>query len=78
MELKSVKNVTLSNFNTQTNIFFSGSLELPIAANVQCYNAQTRTWFDSLDECLSYSNNLTVYYDRNPNEGGKVRVVVAN
>ena len=78
VELKSVKNVSLSNFNTQTNIFFSGSLELPIAANVQCYNAQTKTWFNSLDECLSYSNNLTVYYDRNPNEGGKVRVVVAN
>ena len=78
LELKSVKNVSLTNFNTQTNVFFSGSLELPISDNVQCYNAETKTWFSSLAECLSYSNDLTVYYDRNPNEGGKVRVVVAN
>lgn len=84
--LRAVENVSLANFNLQTNRFFSGSLELPIAKDVQCYNAQTKTWFGNADTtpeedlaaCLAYSNNLTVYYDRDPNQGGKVRIIVAN
>lgn len=87
--LKSVPNkVTPSNFNLNTGIFFSGSIQLPISDEVQCYNAQTRTWFgagsetatamDNLRACLAYSSNLTVWYDRDPGQGGKVRVVVAN
>lgn len=87
--LKSVPNkVTPSNFNLNTGIFFSGSIQLPISDEVQCYNAQTKTWFgagsetatamDNLRACLAYSSNLTVWYDRDPGQGGKVRVVVAN
>lgn len=86
--LKSVEKVSQANFNMDTMLFFSGSIELPIADEVQCYNAQTKTWFGANDEdatpmdnlraCLSYSSNLTVYYDRDPGQGGKVRVVVAN
>jgi len=88
--LKSVTKVTPANFNMSTGIFFSGSVELPIWDEVQCYNAQTKTWFDvsekdkpaspmdNLNACLAYSNDLTVYYDRDPAQGGKVRIVVAN
>lgn len=87
--LKSVENkVSPSNFNLSTGIFFSRSIELPISDNVQCYNARTKTWFgadtpdrtpmENLNACLSYSSNLTVWYDRDPGQGGKVRVVVAN
>ena len=84
--LKSVEKVTPANFNLSTGLFFSGSVELPIWEDgVQCYNAQTRTWFtsgkepmDNLNACLAYSSNLTVYYDRDPAQGGKVRIVVAN
>ena len=102
--LKSVEKVSPSNFNLTTGLFFSGSIELPISDDVQCYNAQTKKWFgasstqgsasgetssgetvsggtsslDNLRACLSYSSNLTVYYDRDPGQGGKVRVVVAN
>lgn len=87
--LKSVANkVSPNNFNLTTGRFFSGSIELPISDEVQCYNAQTKTWFgagnadrtpmENLNACLSYSSNLTVYYDRDPGQGGKVRVVVAN
>ena len=87
--LKSVANkVSPNNFNLTTGRFFSGSIELPISDEVQCYNAQTKTWFgagntdrtpmENLNACLAYSSNLTVYYDRDPGQGGKVRVVVAN
>lgn len=83
--LKSVEKVAPSNFNLGTEHFFSGSVELPIADGVQCYNAQTKDWFksggnamDNLRACLAYSNSLTVYYDRDPGQGGKVRIVVAN
>lgn len=86
--LKSVAKVSPSNFNLTTGIFFSGSIQLPISSEVQCYNAQTKTWFgagdekatpmDNLRACLAYSSSLTVWYDRDPAQGGKVRVVVAN
>lgn len=51
----------------------------PLAANIDacCYNAVSETWFGSLDEILAYSSQLTVYYDRLPDQGGKVRMVVA-
>ena len=86
--LKSVAKVSPSNFNLTTGIFFSGSIQLPISNEVQCYNAQTKTWFgagdekatpmDNLRDCLAYSSSLTVWYDRDPAQGGKVRVVVAS
>lgn len=86
--LKSVEKVSPRNFNLTTNTFFSRSIELPISNDVQCYNTQTKTWFgegdekatpmENLNACLAYSSNLTVYYDRDPAQGGKVRVVVAN
>lgn len=86
--LKSIENASPYNFNQTTGIFFLKSTQLPIAENVQCYNAQTKTWFgagdedatgmDNLRACLAYSSNLTVWYDRDPAQGGKVRVVVAN
>lgn len=86
--LKSVAKVSPSNFNLTTGIFFSGSIQLPISSEVQCYNAQTKAWFgagdekatpmDNLRACLAYSSSLTVWYDRDPAQGGKVRVVVAN
>lgn len=52
-------------------------LVIPIAADVVCYNGATKQPFASLDEARAYSSTLTIYYDRAPEEGGKVRVVVA-
>ncbi len=50
----------------------------PLAANIDdcCYNAKSKTWFSSLNEALAYTNALTVYFDRSPAQGGKVRLVV--
>lgn len=53
-------------------------VDWPLAADIDsgCYNAKSETWFKSLDACLSYSSTLTVYCDRSPSQGGKVRLVV--
>lgn len=50
----------------------------PLASAIDscCYNAKSETWFASLDAALAYSATLTVYCDRSPSEGGKVRLVV--
>lgn len=54
----------------------AGGMTLPIAGNVACYNKTTKKWFDSLNDARAYSDSLTVYYDKAPQEGGKVRLVV--
>ena len=88
--LMSVSGASMINFNLNSQRFVYGALDLPIADDVQCYNTRTGTWFgaygsydgatpmDRLYTCLAYSTSVTVYYDRSPSDGGKVRVVAAN
>ena len=54
-----------------------GSRSVRVSDRVQCYNEATDVWFDSLDEARAYSDHLTVYYDRSPEQGGQIRIVVA-
>lgn len=54
----------------------TSDMVLPIPANVGCYNPATETWFASLEEARAYSDRLTIYYDRDPEAGGKVRLIV--
>lgn len=84
-ELKSVTKVPRSALDIDDNAgsgitpigtVTTGSMILPIAGNVVCYNKTTKTWFTSLNEARAYSDTLTIYYDRSPQEGGKVRMVV--
>lgn len=61
---------------------------LPVAENVQCYNDASGTWFSvgtSADEddfkaalnlARAFSDTVTLYYDKAPDQGGKVRLVV--
>jgi hypothetical protein len=44
-------------------------LILPVSDKVVCYNRQSGTWFASLAEARAYSEKLTVYYDRLPEDG---------
>lgn len=62
---------------------------IPVADRVMCYNDTTDTWFtvgsdaeeedykDALNRARAFSDTVTVYYDKAPDQGGKVRVVVA-
>ena len=84
--LKAVENVPRSAFEMNEYInpeskapigtVTTRDMVLPIAGNVLCYNNTTKTWFDSLNEARAYADTLTIYYDRAPQEGGKVRLVV--
>ncbi len=53
-----------------------GDQELRVSDKVQCYNSTTGQWLEDLETARAFAERLTVYYDRNANEGGKVRVVV--
>ena len=48
----------------------------PISTNVQVYNTQTKQW-TTLEEALAFTDEFTVYYDRNASLGGQIRVIYA-
>ncbi|SHI15180.1 S-layer homology domain-containing protein [Sporobacter termitidis DSM 10068] len=50
---------------------------IPVADNVQAYIESSETWA-ALSKARSVSDNLTIYYDKTPAAGGKVRVVIAH
>lgn len=52
------------------------NMEFTVSEDVQCYNKQRNMWYDSFDEVRSQYSSLSVYYDRAPWEGGKIRIVV--
>lgn len=85
MPLQEVKGVQRSQFDLNTMTLTTNFMAIPVATNVECYNKATGEWYqvqngdgkEALKLALAFSNNLTVYYDRSPEEGGKIRVVVA-
>jgi len=79
VNLTRIYNVSRSDFKTvgdDVTLTVDGVV-YPVADNVQCYNAAAGVWFNSLDDARRFSAVLTAYYDRDPAEGGKIRVVVA-
>ncbi len=48
----------------------------PVSENVQCYNKKTDFWFRTMEDTLAYAVQFSVYYDRAPEQGGKVRMIV--
>ena len=51
-----------------------GKNQIPIAADVQVYNTSSSTW-TTLSVAKAYAETFTVYYDKAPSEGGKIRVI---
>ncbi len=80
VSLTAVKSVKRSDFYTvdeKTYVTVNGYSVL-VSDQVQCYNKATGKWFDTLAQARAFSDNLTIYYDRTPERGAKIRVVVAN
>ena len=85
MPLQSVKGISRAQFDLDTMTLTTNAMVIPVAEGVECYNKATGNWYpvedgdseQALKLALAFSNNLTVYYDRSPDQGGKVRVVVA-
>lgn len=71
--------ISLTPVEGLTRSDFSGSNTLagiPIAGNVQVYNAATGRWI-TLAQAKAYSDSFTAYFDRAVETGGQVRVIVA-
>lgn len=76
--LECIEGVPRSAFNVangKTTVTVQGTA-WPVAENVACYNEITGLWLDSLAEARAFSDELTLYYDRDPKDGGKIRLVV--
>lgn len=77
--LSRLNKVGRSDFKTVGDEVFLtvNGITYPVADDVQCYNAAAGEWFNTLDDARSFASVLTAYYDRDPADGGKIRIVVA-
>lgn len=81
-------NVSSDAFDMDEMTVTTSSMVLPVSDRVMCYNETTDTWFspgsdaddddykDALNRARAFSDTVTIYYDKAPDQGGKVRVVV--
>lgn len=78
--LESITKVGRSAFDSEEMTVTVAGEVYPISEEVQCYNKSTKSWFapgkDGMEAARAYSNELTLYYDRTPAEGGKIRMIV--
>ena len=80
--LKELDGVRRSAFDMTAKTVTTTDMVLPISENVVCYNKTTKQWFtdedpmNNLNQARAFSDNITIYYDRAPEDGGKVRMVV--
>ena len=80
VDLRMLKNVSRHDFFTKDGVTYVKvkNVVYPVSKEVECYNRPAKVWFETLTEARAFSDNLTLYYDRAPEEGGKIRLVVAN
>ena len=83
--LTSADGIRRSQIDTSTMMLTTNEMVLPISSQVQIYSEATGGWYtvskdasakNNLERALAFSNDMTVYYDRTPGEGGKVRIIV--
>lgn len=80
IKLDSLANVRRSAFDLDEEIVSTPSATFPIWDKVQCYNQTTGKWYapglEGLNQARAFSDNITIYFDRSPEDGGKVRMVI--
>lgn len=85
MPLNEATGIRRAQFDTDAMLLTTNSMVIPISDKVECYNKTTGAWYELgkdgdhkavLNLALAFSDDITVYYDRSPEEGGKVRIVV--
>ena len=78
--LQSLTGVSRTAFDPEEMTVTVAGVAYPVSEAVQCYNKTTKTWFapgkDGMEAARAYSDDLTLYYDRAPSEGGKIRMIV--
>ena len=82
------KDVRSSDFDVDAMTVTTNTMILPISDRVMCYNETTKEWFSvgdgksdedyvkALNLARAFSDSATIYYDKAPEQGGKVRLVV--
>lgn len=73
IELKAYKNVANSAWTSGEFINISG-ITYPVSDSVVCYNRKTGS-FTTLGAARAWGGTINVYYDKTPDQGGKIRVV---
>lgn len=80
IELKSLKNVARSAFDIDEMTLTTTDNVYHISDVVECYNKTTDQWYTpgetGLAAAVGFADNLTVYYDKAPEDGGKIRMIV--
>ena len=81
-ELQSAGGVTRAAYDPENHTLRVGEEVFPISQQVWCYNETTGYWFQAetgyerFELARAYAPEMTVYYDKAPQEGGKIRLVV--
>lgn len=69
--LTAVEDLTRADFDGSDSV-----AGIPIASDVKVYNAVTETWV-TLSQAKAFTDTFTAYYEREPELGGQIRVIVA-
>lgn len=80
VSLQSISGIHRAAYDPDEHTITSGDLVIPVSEQVWCYNKTTGHWFsagmDGMEEARAYSDDMTIYYDKEPSQGGKVRLVI--
>ena len=82
VSLQQVKGITRGGYDPDTHTLKVGDQVFPISQEVWCYNRTTAYWFkadtgyERFELARAYAEEMTVYYDKAPSQGGKIRLVV--
>ncbi|SMC59789.1 S-layer homology domain-containing protein [Papillibacter cinnamivorans] len=80
VSLTPITGIRRSAFSTDSSgtvTVLAGGYLFRVASDVPCYLKSTDSW-GNLTRARGFSDNLTVYYDKLPSAGGKIRLIVAN
>ena len=82
VRLTKADGVIRSDYDPDNHTLRVGEETFPISKEVWCYNETTGHWFEGEDGytrfelARAYAQEMTVYYDNSPQNGGKIRFVV--
>lgn len=75
--LEKVGSVTASAWVDDDDFVVVDGVSYPVPDNVQCYNRSSESWIP-LSVARSFADQFTVYADKSPDQGGKVRILEVN
>lgn len=68
--------IPFQSWNRENTVTVHG-IAYPVSSEVRCYNATTQKWI-SLAAARAFSEKADLYYDRDPMDGGKIRILVVS